>query len=57
LNRWLEAVFTAGQTNSIAMFFDECELKSTVQGDYDSAFIGQPRIFVSRNPKISAEKI
>jgi len=43
------------RTNPLAVFFDECALKATVQREF--APTGSPYIFVCRKPKIPADKI
>jgi hypothetical protein len=40
----------------MAVFFDECELKATARYEYDRP-IGQPKIYVCRQPKISAAEL
>ncbi len=54
---WKEMVIVARRSNNLAVFFDDCELKATVKGDYDSAIFGTPNIYLCRKPKVPAEKI
>ncbi len=49
-------IFTSG-TNSMDMFFDECEQKASVIGGYDATLLGYPNVFVCRKPKFSGDKI
>ncbi len=40
----------------MAVFFDECELKGTVQYEYEESR-GRPSIYVCRKPKLTADAI
>jgi hypothetical protein len=51
---WEMMVIVASTTNPLAMFFDRCELKTTVQQEYGMRHI---HIYVCRDPKVSADKI
>jgi hypothetical protein len=53
---WDVMVIIAGATNPLGMFFDSCELKATVQQEYNSQN-GYAHIYVCRKPKIPADKI
>jgi hypothetical protein len=48
-------IIIAGRTNPMSVYFDECELKGTVQ--YDIMVTGRPAIYVCRKPKVSADAI
>ncbi|HEX7557425.1 MAG TPA: glycosyltransferase family 39 protein, partial [Leptolinea sp.] len=54
---WDVMIIISGGINNMSMFFDECEQKAIVQGDYDATFFGHPNIFVCRKPKVAADKI
>jgi hypothetical protein len=54
---WDVMIIVVSKTNSMAMFFDECEQKSIAQGEENVTVFGHPRIFVCRKPKVTADKI
>jgi hypothetical protein len=53
---WDVMVIVTTKTNPMAVFFDKCELQSTVHRGFDAPG-GPVAIFVCRKPKISADKI
>lgn len=53
---WDVMVIIARKTNNMSVFFDECELKATVQYEYDVP-IGLPYIYVCRKPKVPPDVI
>jgi hypothetical protein len=53
---WEVMIVVTGRTNEMAVFFDECELKATARYEYDRP-IGQPKIYVCRQPKVSAAEL
>lgn len=53
---WDVMIIVTGKTNQLAVFFDECEMKTTVQQEYNYP-VGRLYIFVCRKPKISANEI
>ncbi len=54
---WDVMLIVTRRSNNLAVFFNECELKATVKGDYDPAFFGNPNIYLCRKPGVPAEKI
>jgi hypothetical protein len=52
---WDVMIIVTSRTNHMAVFFDECELKATIQQEYIHQ--GGIYIFVCRRPKISADEI
>ncbi len=53
---WDVMILVTRRTNNMSVFFDACELKKTIQREYD-ALGGRPSIYVCRKPKVSAEVI
>jgi 4-amino-4-deoxy-L-arabinose transferase-like glycosyltransferase len=53
---WKVMVIVASTTNPLGMFFDTCELKTTVQQEYNIPS-GRIRVYVCRGPIVSADKI
>jgi hypothetical protein len=53
---WDVMIIITNKTNNMSVFFDECELKTTVQYEYDGA-VGRPYIHICRKPKVSADVI
>jgi hypothetical protein len=48
---WDVMIIVSETPNTVALFFDECELKGTVQHQYDPP-VGRPSISVCRRPKV-----
>jgi 4-amino-4-deoxy-L-arabinose transferase-like glycosyltransferase len=53
---WDVMLIIADRSNEVEIFFDECELKASMQGT-NEMMIWHPNIYLCRKPKISAEKI
>ena len=53
---WDVMIIITNKTNNMSVFFDECELKTTIHYEYDVPF-GPPYIYVCRKPKVSADVI
>jgi hypothetical protein len=53
---WDVMIIITGRTNQVAVFFDKCELKATVDQEFNYP-IGFVNIFVCREPKIPADEI
>ncbi|MCL4271314.1 MAG: glycosyltransferase family 39 protein [Anaerolineales bacterium] len=51
---WDVMIIVSEHPNTVALFFDECELKGTVQHQYDPP-VGRPTILVCRSPKVSPD--
>ena len=53
---WDVMILVTENPNNVTLFFDECELKGTVQHQYDPP-VGRPSISVCRKPKVSPDII
>jgi hypothetical protein len=53
---WGVMIIVTNKTNNMAVFFDECELKETVQHEYDVP-VSRLVIYVCRKPKVSSDVI
>jgi hypothetical protein len=53
---WDVMIIVSENPNTVTLFFDECELKSAVQHQFDPP-VGRPSISVCRKPRVSPEKI
>lgn len=53
---WDVMIIAVQKSNNLSMFFNQCELKSTIHPD-PASLLGSPHIYVCRHPKISAAEI